>query len=92
MAVVATAGMGNGPADADRPHADPPDRLALASSTWDAMVSPGERESLAGTTTEGRTTMSYGAPITPARCSSSMRSSGYFRSSPSTARVCSPTR
>jgi murein DD-endopeptidase MepM/ murein hydrolase activator NlpD len=51
VAVVATAGMGNGPADADRPHADPPDRMALASSTRDAMASPGERESLAGTTT-----------------------------------------
>ena len=51
MAVLATAGMGDGPADADRPAADPPERFALASAVRDRTVSPGERESLSGTTT-----------------------------------------
>ena len=50
MAVLATAGMGDGPADADRPAADPTERLVLASAVRDRSVSP-ERELLSGTTT-----------------------------------------
>jgi hypothetical protein len=43
--------MGDGPADADRPAAGPPERFELASAVRDRFVSPGERESLSGTTT-----------------------------------------
>jgi peptidoglycan LD-endopeptidase LytH len=50
VAVLATAGMGDGPADADRPAADPPERFALASTGPDRLISP-EREALSGTTT-----------------------------------------
>jgi peptidoglycan LD-endopeptidase LytH len=50
VAVLATAGMGDGPVHAGRPAADPLDGAALASAVRDRSVSP-EREPLSGTAT-----------------------------------------
>src|SRR5262245_30913205 len=51
VAVLATAGMGEGSVDAGRPEADPPRRFELASAVRDRFVFPELGESPSGTST-----------------------------------------
>jgi murein DD-endopeptidase MepM/ murein hydrolase activator NlpD len=44
VVVLATAGMGDGPVDPDRPAADPPERFELASAAGNGLVFPDERD------------------------------------------------